>query len=302
MAVVSKTELKQRFQSKDKPSQKDYEDLIDSGGVPGGPAGGDFEGNFPNPTLKPGSAPLQVKRTAANGTTTDWQRPHLVLVNQTGHGFAVGDALFPSGTNAYTKAIATAANTAQLVFVFEVVDANNFILTSFGYVPISTANHETGAAFVAGTTYFLSASVAGKLTDMEPIASGQVSVRCLLVSAPDKGFILNNRPAIAAINSKVIRGLYIRILETVVGSVLNVSSNQVNIQATEAVLRNPSGQEIYFANINVTNDKATVGAGGRSSAFSVNANTGYYIWLVSNGSSVSSIIDASNTSPTMPGG
>lgn len=124
-----------------------------------------------------------------------------VEVAQSGHGFIVGDVLYFDGTN-YVKAKADAANTAEVVgIVSEVVDIDNFVATTAGYVESGLELDVDGDPLVAGSVYFLSASTAGGLTLNEPNVVGQVSRPVLLVSAARtaegaadaKGFVLPYR-------------------------------------------------------------------------------------------------------------
>ena len=90
-------------------------------------------------------------------------------VTQASHGFAVGDILYLSGST-YTKAIATAANTAEVVgMVSRVVDSSTFELTISGEVTGLTG-------LTAGEAYFLSPSSAGAMTITEPTTIGQISL------------------------------------------------------------------------------------------------------------------------------
>lgn len=124
-----------------------------------------------------------------------------VEVAQSGHGFIIGDVLYFDGTN-YAKAKADAANTAEVVgIVSEVVDIDNFVATTAGYVESGLELDVDGDPLVAGSVYFLSASTAGGLTLNEPNVVGQVSRPVLLVSAARtaegaadaKGFVLPYR-------------------------------------------------------------------------------------------------------------
>jgi hypothetical protein len=124
-----------------------------------------------------------------------------VEVAQSGHGFIIGDVLYFDGTN-YVKAKADAANTAEVVgIVSEVVDIDNFVATTAGYVESGLELDVAGDPLVAGSVYFLSADTAGGLTLNEPNVVGQVSRPVLLVSAARtaegaadaKGFVLPYR-------------------------------------------------------------------------------------------------------------
>jgi hypothetical protein len=121
---------------------------------------------------------------SANGSATTYN------VNQTSHGFAVGDVIKSSGSaNSYAKAQADSVANAEVVgIVTAVTDANNFTFASHGII---TTGVPTAAA---GTVYFLSASSAGALTATEPSAVGQVSKPVLIVlESASKALFLNLR-------------------------------------------------------------------------------------------------------------
>ena len=97
-------------------------------------------------------------------------------ITKPGHGLTDSDAgapLYLSGSD-YVKARADAVNTSEVVGLFESrIDNNTFILAMAGDVTVDVS--VSGAALVPGTTYFLSPSVAGKITATEPTVVGQMS-------------------------------------------------------------------------------------------------------------------------------
>ena len=113
------------------------------------------------------------------GGTTD-------LITQASHGFVVGDVLYLNGA-VYTKAIATAANTAEVVgMVSRVISASQFELTLSGEVSGLTG-------LTAGEAYFLSAATAGATTITEPSTIGQVSVPVGVASSTTTMYVAPKR-------------------------------------------------------------------------------------------------------------
>jgi microcystin-dependent protein len=110
------------------------------------------------------------------GGTTD-------RITQASHGFVVGDVLYLNGA-VYTKAIASAANTAEVVgVVSKIIDTSQFELTLSGEVSGLLASSFTeGSLPSVGEAVFLSGSVAGKLTITEPTVVGHVSLPVGVVS------------------------------------------------------------------------------------------------------------------------
>ena len=88
-------------------------------------------------------------------------------IAQTAHGFSVGQVLYLNGT-VYALAKADSVVTAEVVgVVSSVVDANDFVLTTDGYV--------TGlSGLTAGSVYFLSDATAGLATVTAPVTVGNV--------------------------------------------------------------------------------------------------------------------------------
>ncbi|NDC95558.1 tail fiber domain-containing protein [bacterium] len=131
------------------------------------------------------------------GGTTD-------RVTQASHGFVVGDVLWLNGST-YAKAIATAANTAEVIgVVSRVIDASTFEVTLSGEV--------SGlSGLTAGEVYFLSASTSGLLTTTEPTTIGYVSVPIGIASSattlyvsPKRGVVVgatNARTQISLLNN-----------------------------------------------------------------------------------------------------
>jgi len=116
------------------------------------------------------------------------------------HGFVVGDLLYLNGAT-YTKAIATAANTAEVVgMVSRFVSSLIFEITLSGEVSGLTG-------LTAGDVYFLSAATTGLATNVEPSVIGQVSVPIGVASttttmyvAPKRGVVLGGTNARTQLN------------------------------------------------------------------------------------------------------
>ena len=129
-------------------------------------------------------------------------------ITQASHGFAVGDVLYLN-VSTYTKALNTAASTAEVVgVVSRVVDASNFELTLSGEITglvagsyVDGSGTPLGSLPAAGEVAFLS-QVAGKLTIVEPTVVGSVSVPVGITSgsgtlyvAPKRGVVVGGANA-----------------------------------------------------------------------------------------------------------
>jgi len=111
-------------------------------------------------------------------------------VNQTTHGFAVGDVIRSSGTDGeYQKAQADSEANAEVAgIVTEVTDGDNFTYTLQGYISTAAAvPNET-----AGTVLFLDPSTAGALTATEPTTSGQISKPLGIITIANSEMIFFN--------------------------------------------------------------------------------------------------------------
>lgn len=79
-------------------------------------------------------------------------------------------------------------------------------------------------------------------------------------------------------------------------------NSYVDLSADTILLLNPSGPaSIYHASYSCTINFGTTGAGGLDTG-SVSANTWYFLYALSNGSTPSCLASTSATSPTLPGG
>lgn len=108
-------------------------------------------------------------------------------VNQTSHGFSVGQAIYYNGTT-WALAKANAASTLGLGIVSAVADANDFTVAFAGSI--------SGlAGLTAGQYYYVSDSVAGALTSTEPSAAGSYSNPILFALSTTSGIVLPFRPS-----------------------------------------------------------------------------------------------------------
>jgi hypothetical protein len=110
------------------------------------------------------------------------------LITQTAHGFIVGDAIYYTGS-AWAKG--TAAN-PLLGMVSSVVDANNFILTTDGFVTVA------GAGWTPGATYYAHQTTAGLLTATEPTIVGQFRQPVLVAISATTAQLLISLSGVAA--------------------------------------------------------------------------------------------------------
>lgn len=134
-------------------------------------------------------------------------------IAQNSHGFSVGNWLYLNSTT-YTLADKDAVTTAEAIgIVSTVTDANNFIITTHGYVTGLTS-------LTAGTVYFIGDS--GAMTATEPTTTGMVSKPVFVADSTTSGYVIN------------YRGLLITPNDNLSGSVTTTNNTQTTI-ATVAI-------------------------------------------------------------------
>ena len=128
--------------------------------------------------------------------------PTIIVITQPVHGFSKGDWLYISADSTFSKGIATALATAQVEWVvIAVVDANNFVVQQIGQMTGVVTVDDLGAAITSSDIYYLSRTVAGKLTKVPP-SVGQVSKPLYVqqILSTNTGWIMDQRPEIVQSN------------------------------------------------------------------------------------------------------
>lgn len=224
-------------------------------------------------TITPGAGSITI---AASGSGTAITK----AINQTGHGFAVQDVVYYTGS-AYAKAKADAAATAEVVgIVSTVTDANNFTMTLSGYI--------SGlSGLTAGTIYFLSDATAGLLTATEPTTATYISKPLLTADSTTSGYMVNNR-------GKVIPGSSNAILW------VDQTSSSVTMSAFRGYVCDNGASLITFT-IPAT---AAIGdtfmiAGNSSGGWKLQANTGQIVNIGSTPTSTAGSASSQNRYDTL---
>lgn len=150
---------------------------------------------------------LIVGGAAPPGPTPSSSDELIVTVNQTGHGFIVGNWIRVNTDNttgpvSYTRAFAdTLANSQAVGVVIQVVNANQFVLQFAGYNTGAVTIDDMSVALISSTTYYLSNSVMGAITSIDPITTGGVSKPLYIseqttnfLGGVNAGYILPQRP------------------------------------------------------------------------------------------------------------
>lgn len=126
---------------------------------------------------------ITINASGGGGGATDAVTKN---INQTTHGFSVGDVVRLSG-GSYVEAQADSDANAEVVgIVSTVTDANNFVLTTHGYM--------SGlSGLTAGVVYYLSEATAGLLTSTEPSVVGNISKPVFVATSTTAGYVINYR-------------------------------------------------------------------------------------------------------------
>ncbi len=144
--------------------------------------------------------------SAANRYQLDQQFVLVKDIAQTAHGFTVGQ-LLKRTTTSYQLAQADSAANAEVVgMVTRVVDANNFVMTTYGYFTGLTG-------LTANTTYFLSPTVAGGYTTTNPVAGGQVSKPLFNTDSTTSGYFINMRGSVNGGAAGTVRVVGIQVVD-----------------------------------------------------------------------------------------
>lgn len=183
---------------------------------------------------------ITISSSAGGSSSPTTGDSSLFIVNQNSHGFLVGEVLRISGVsgNIYSRACANFASFAEVVGVVSVVlDSNNFNLLTHGLV-------KTGIPldYSPGTVLFLSDTISGRLTGVEPTNIGSISKPLSLITASGSGMVFNNMRGIQITNaspSNIFSGIYIT------GS--NLIQNYLNISGAGNVIVKQNNQTLIIS-------------------------------------------------------
>ena len=108
------------------------------------------------------------------------------IISQPSHGFAIGDILGYDGSAWFLAQADTDATSEVYGIVSSVTDQNTFTLTTSGYVAGLTG-------LIPGGTYFLSESLPGSMSLIEPTTPGQISKPIFLAMSTNSGLFVEMR-------------------------------------------------------------------------------------------------------------
>jgi hypothetical protein len=110
---------------------------------------------------------------------------------QSGHTFSIGNVVEYSGST-FIKALAVSGRNSEIIgVVSQIIDANNFNVTIAGYIDGLTG-------LTANTTYYVSSTVAGALTTIEPTQDNTVSKPMLTTFTSSDGIVFQYRGIVNA--------------------------------------------------------------------------------------------------------
>lgn len=138
---------------------------------------------------------------------------------------------------------------------------------------------------------FIGNAPAAKLLTADDIEDGVISSQELAPEAVQSSNLADNAFA-------TVTGLFKNL---VVKSNTTTPNSQVDISADELILKDSDGRAYTAINVSLTANIATSGVNGLDTG-AESANAWYYLWVIYNGTTVSSLISLSSTNPTMPSG
>lgn len=139
---------------------------------------------------------IYIAETATSGYIQETQPieilepiENIVVISQTAHGLVVGNIVYVSAVDTYSKAVASALATASAVgIVILVLDANTFALQTSGYQ----------SGLITGKTpagiYYLDPVTPGAMTLVQPIAVGQYIKQIYIAESANTGYIQETQP------------------------------------------------------------------------------------------------------------
>ena len=198
----------------------------------------------------PSQANRAGKFLQTDGTTVSWALPSVVNSAQLDipyslapAGVLVGMVVYHNGTK-YEAAIANDVTKADVIgVVTKIVPGLSVTITTNGFVDLTSLYPNQTGPWIAGNTYFLSATAAGVMTSTEPLGAGTISKPLLIAISSAEGFFNN------------WRGIANDIPDSNINTLLPAQSAGTVGQ----VLTSGTGGQAYWAN-------ATGGGGGGAAA------------------------------------
>lgn len=149
---------------------------------------------FPSQTNRAG------KFLQTDGTSVTWALPSVVNSAQMDIAYSlapasvmVGMVVYHNGTK-YEAAIANDVTKADVIgVVTKIVPNVSVTITTNGFIDLTSLYPNQTGPWVAGNTYFLSATTAGVLTSVEPTGSGTISKPLMIAVSSAQGFFNNWR-------------------------------------------------------------------------------------------------------------
>lgn len=216
--------------------------------------------------LQDGQAPIwnaKINKWLPGNTSSGGNgQANSVTITQAAHGFTAGEVLRLSGTQTYSLAQADNVVDAEVVgIVSSIVDANNFIMTTSGYV--------SGlSGLTADIVYFLDPSVAGGLTATQPITTGLVSKPIFISDTTTSGYFVNNRGSLIVAPTTFGTGL---------SGTTNITANvSTGVSGGQSIIGGTgSGESLtLISTTNATKGKIIFGASGTTAFDAVNNRLG----------------------------